>query len=84
MGQPIGVAVTSLQVDVKTLKALRALKGKRTYDEVLNMLLRLVPEGDDEGKYAPEFRLMLLEGQLDILAGRTVPLKQVMREFGVK
>ena len=45
--------------------------------------MRLVPEGDDEGKFSPEFRFKLLEAQLDIKAGRTHSHEDMMREFGL-
>jgi hypothetical protein len=77
------VATTTIKLDAKTRDALQAMKGRRTYDEVLTLLMRLVPEGDDEGKFSPEFRFQLLEAQLDIQHGRTHRHDDVMREFGL-
>lgn len=77
------MAQTTIKVDPTTRDALQALKGRHTYDEVLNLLLRLVPQGDDEGTYSPEFRYMLLESQMDIQQGRVHDHDDVMREFGL-
>jgi hypothetical protein len=77
------VAQTTIKVDPRTRDALQALKGRHTYDEVLTLLMRLVPEGDGEGKFSPEFRFKLLEAQLDIKAGRTHRHDEMMREFGL-
>jgi hypothetical protein len=74
---------TTIKLDPKTRDALQAMKGKRTYDELLMLLMRLVPEGDEEGKFSPEFRFMLLEAQLDIHHGRTHSHAEMMREFGL-
>ena len=74
---------TTIKLEPKTRDALQAMKGRHTYDEVLNLLMRLVPEGDDEGKFSPEFRFKLLEAQLDIKAGRTHSHADMMREFGL-
>lgn len=74
---------TTIKLDPKTRDALQAMKGKRTYDELLTLLMRLVPEGDDEGTFSPEFRFKLLEAQLDIQHGRTHSHAAMMREFGL-
>ena len=80
--QEDSVAQTTIKLDPKTRDALQALKGKRTYDELLTLRMQLVPEGDEEGRFSPEFRFMLLEAQLDIHHGRTRSHADVMREFG--
>lgn len=72
---------TTIKVDKGTRDALQQLKGRRSYDEILSMLLRLVPEGDDEGKFKPEFRLSLLEGLL--YEGPRISHEDLRREFGL-
>lgn len=76
---------TSIQIDARTRKKLAALKssGRETYDEVLNKLLSLVPEGDDEGKYSDAFRARLLEARLDSAAGRVYSTDEVRRRLGL-
>ena len=72
---------TTIKVSSKTRDALQALKGNRTYDELLEMFLRLVPEGDEDGPFTPEFRLSLLEGLL--YDGPRITHEQMKREFGL-
>jgi len=73
---------TTIKVNSETRDALQVLKGKRSYDEILGMLLRLVPEGDNEGRFKPEFRLSLLEGLL--YDGPRISHEDMRREFGLK
>lgn len=73
---------TTIKVNSKTRDALQALKGKRSYDEILGMLLQLVPEGDEEGRFTPEFRLSLLEGLL--YDGPRISHEDMRREFGLR
>lgn len=40
----------------------------------------MIPEGDDEGKYKPEFRASLLRSLYDLKRGRGYPLEQVEKE----
>ncbi|MHB8634622.1 MAG: hypothetical protein ACYDBQ_11795 [Thermoplasmatota archaeon] len=77
------MAQTSIKLEPRTRDALQELKGKHTYDELLAMFLRLVPAGDDEGPFTPEFRYMLLEAKLDRHVGRTRSLQDVKRELGL-
>lgn len=72
---------TTIKVGMHTRDALQRLKGRRSYDELLSMLLRLVPEGDDEGAFKPEFRLSLLEGLL--YDGPRISHDDLRREFGL-
>lgn len=72
---------TTIKVNKQTRDALQALKGKRSYDEILGMLLKLVPEGDDEDKFTDEFRLSLLEGLL--YDGPRISHEDLKREFGL-
>lgn len=75
-------ATTTIKVNSKTRDALQALKGSHSYDELLEMFLRLVPAGDDEGPFTPEFRLSLLEGLL--YDGPRITHEDMKREFGLK
>lgn len=72
---------TTIKVNTKTRDALQALKGRRSYDEILGQLLKLVPEGDDEGPFTPEFRRSLLEGLL--YDGPRISHKDLRREFNL-
>ena len=72
---------TTIKVNTRTRDALQRLKGRRSYDEILTMLLKLVPEGDDEGKFTPEFRRSLLEGLL--YEGPRISHEDLRREFGL-
>ncbi len=72
---------TTIKVNTKTRDALQALKGRHSYDELLEMFLKLVPEGDDEGPFKPEFRLSLLEGLL--YDGPRISHEDMKREFGL-
>ena len=76
------VETTTIKVSTTTRDALQAMKGKHSYDELLDMLLKLVPEGDDEGKFRPEFRMSLLEGLL--YDGPRISFEDLKREYGVK
>jgi hypothetical protein len=78
------VSQTTIKLDPNTRDELQRLKGSHTYDEVIKLFLRLIPEGDDEGRFSPEFRFQLLEAQLDLHAGRTHGHDDILREFGVR
>ena len=75
---------TSIQISSGTRERLAGLKANReTYDDILNKLLKLVPEGDDEGKYTQAFRMSLLNAELDFRAGRTTPLSEAKKSLGI-
>jgi hypothetical protein len=80
------MGTTTIQLDKATREKLAGLKAgsRMTYDDLLNKLLALVPEGDDEGAYADAFRVGLLEARLDIKEGRTVSHKDLKKELGLK
>jgi hypothetical protein len=65
------MGVTSIQIDSRTRERLAKLKSspRETYDELLNKLFSLVPEGDEEGRFSRAFRVGLLEARLDIRQG---------------
>ena len=64
--------ITTIQLSSSTRQKLAALKTtpRETYDELLNKLIALVPEGDDEGLYTDAFRIGLLSARLDLRARR--------------
>ncbi len=76
---------TTIQLETKTRERLARLKAspRETYDEVLNRLLALVPEGDDEGLYTQAFRIGLLDARLDVREGRLVDHDDVKRRLGL-
>lgn len=76
------VKTTTIKISTKTRNSLQTLKGNLSYDELMEMLLKLVPEGDDEGKFRPEFRRSLLEGLL--YTGPRLTHDEIKREFGLE
>ena len=76
---------TTIQLREETREKLARLKStpRETYDELLNKLLALVPEGDEEGRYTQAFRVGLLEARLDIKEGRMVPLREAKKRLGM-
>ena len=76
---------TTIQVSEGTREKLARLKSspRETYDELLNKLLSLVPEGDEEGRYTQAFRVGLLEARLDIKEGRLTPLREAKKRLGL-
>ncbi len=77
--------ITTIQVTPTTRERLAALKSspRETYDELLNKLLSLVPQGDDEGAYSDAFRMGLLNARLDIRSGRVTEHAQVRKRLGL-
>ena len=77
---------TSIQIDSETKKKLASLKSNKreTYDEILNKLMSLIPQGDEEGEYADEFKFSLLNTKLDVKQNRVISHKQLKRKLGVK
>ena len=74
---------TTIQLSEETREKLARLKStpRETYDELLNKLLALVPEGDEEGRYTQAFRVGLLGARLDIKEGRVVPLREAKQRL---
>ena len=77
--------ITTIQLSPSTRQKLAALKAgpRETYDELLNKLIALVPEGDDEGLYTDSFRVGLLTARLDIRAGRVTDHELVKKRLGL-
>ncbi len=76
---------TTIQLSPETRERLARLKTspRETYEEVLNRLLSLVPEGDEEGLYTQAFRVGLLDARLDVREGRLVDHDRVKRRLGL-
>lgn len=77
--------ITTIQISPSTRGRLAALKSspRETYDELLNKLLSLVPQGDDEGLYTDSFRMGLLSARLDIREGRLSDHELVKKRLGL-
>ena len=77
---------TTIQISPQTRERLSGLKEykRETYDEILNRLLALVPEGDEEGKYSAAFRAGLLRGLIDIQNKRAFSHEEVKKHLGLK
>ncbi len=76
---------TTIQLSAETRKRLARLKTnpRETYEQVLNRLLSLVPEGDEEGVYTQAFRIGLMDARLDVREGRLVDHDQMKRRLGL-
>lgn len=79
------VSYTSIQILPMTRKKLANLKQspRETYDELLNKLLELIPEGDEEGVYTSEFRLGLLNARLDLKNKRAISHSELKKSLGI-
>ncbi len=77
--------ITTIQLSSPTRQRLAALKAtaRETYDELLNKLMALVPEGDDEGLYTDSFHIGLLAARLDIRARRVTDHDLVKKRLGL-
>ena len=77
--------ITTIQLSASTRQRLAALKAtpRETYDELVNKLIALVPEGDDEGLYTDSFRIGLLSARLDIRARRVTDHDLVKKRLGL-
>jgi len=75
---------TTIQINKITREKLNRLKPyrKATYDEIIEALIDLVPDGDEEGKYTSEFKASLLRGLLDIKHGRIHSHEEIKRIIG--
>ena len=79
------MAYTSIQISPQTRALLAALRTypRETYDELLNKLIALVPEGDEEGKYTDEFRAGMVRARLDLKHGRTISHAELKKRMGL-
>jgi DNA-binding TFAR19-related protein (PDSD5 family) len=76
---------TTIQLEKRTRERLNKLRiyKRATYDEIINALIDIIPEGDDEGRYNSDFRASLLRGLLDIKNGRTYSAEEVRKKLGL-
>ncbi len=76
---------TTIHLTKETRNRLAHLKAnpRETYEEVVNRLLSLVPEGDDEGLYTQAFRVGLLDAMIEAREGRLAEHSQVKRRLGL-
>jgi DNA-binding TFAR19-related protein (PDSD5 family) len=76
---------TTIQLEKRTRERLNKLRiyKRATYDEIINALIDIIPEGDDEGRYSSDFRASLLRGLLDIKNGRTHSTEEVRERLGL-
>ena len=65
------------------MNGLRAHK-RMTYDELLNALMSLIPEGDEEGFYTEDFRASLLRGLLDVKEKKIHTTEEVKKQLGIQ
>ena len=79
------MSVTTIQITSTTREKLAKLKSssRETYDDLINKLLSLVPEGDEEGRYTHVFRLGLLQARLDVKEGRVLSHEEAKRRLGL-
>ena len=79
------MAYTTIQISPKTREILSFLKESKreTYDDLINKLVSLIPEGDDEGKYSRSFRVGLLNAKLDFKKGELFSFSEVRKSFGL-
>ena len=79
------VKYTSIQILPRTRESLAHLKSspRETYDEIINKLLEVVPEGDEEGKYTDDFRVGLLDSLIDLREGRSASHDDVKKRQGL-
>lgn len=76
---------TTIQISRTTREKLNKLRAykRATYDEILNALMSLIPEGDEEGKYTEEFRASLLRSLLDVNNKKTYSPAEVKERLGI-
>jgi hypothetical protein len=77
--------VTTIQITSATRQKLARLKSSsgETYDDLINKLLSLVPEGDEEGRFTRAFRVGLFQARLDVREGRVLTHKHLKRRSGL-
>ncbi len=79
------MAYTTIQISKDTRKRLSYMKQSKreTYDEVINKLLTLIPEGDDEGSYSDDFRISLLNARLDLRDNVVMDHDSIKKQLGL-
>ena len=79
------MSYTTIQISKSTREKLNKLRPykRATYDEIIDTLVDLIPEGDEEGEYTDDFRASLLRSLLDIKNGRTYTASEVKKKLGL-
>jgi hypothetical protein len=79
------VVYTTIKVTKHTRERLAKLTEHLhgTYDELLSVLIDLVPSKDDEGEYTDEFRASLLRGLPNIRHGQVHSSEDVRKRLGI-
>lgn len=79
------MAYITIQISKITKEKLNKLKPykKATYDEVIDALMALIPEGDEDGKYTAEFRSSLIRNSLDIKHSRIYTTAELKKKLGI-
>jgi len=79
------MAATTIQVSASTRDRLAHLKSdpRETYDDLLQKLMALIPEGDEEGRFTEAFRVGLLNARLDVRRGRLTDHAKVRKQLGL-
>lgn len=77
---------TTIQIGRTTREKLNSLRTykRMTYDELLNALMSLIPDGDEEGTFSENFRASLLGGHLDVKEGKTYSTEEVKKHLGIQ
>ena len=77
---------TTIQISKTTREKLNDLRTykRMTYDELLNALMSLIPEGDEEGLYSEDFRASLFRSLLDVKEKKTHSTEEVKKQLGIK
>ena len=77
---------TTIQISKTTREKLNDLRTykRMTYDDLLNALMSLIPEGDEEGLYSEDFRASLLRSLLDVKEKKTHSTGEVKKQLGIK
>ena len=77
---------TTIQISRKTREKLNGLRAykRMTYDELLNVLMSLIPDRDDEGMYTEDFRASLLRSLLDVKEKKTHSTEEVKAQLGIQ
>jgi len=77
---------TTIQISKTTREKLNDLRAykRMTYDELLNALISLIPEGDEEGVYNDDFRASLLRSLIDVKEKKTQPIEEVKKQLGIQ
>ncbi len=77
---------TTIQISRKTREKLNGLRTykRMTYDELLNVLMSLIPDRDDEGMYTEDFRASLLRSLLDVKEKKTHSTEEVKAQLGIQ